>query len=335
MEEHSIQLTTPEITALWTTYIQNSASNCFFQHFLEFLKDAEIKPIVEEALSLQQSINNKIEEIFAEEKFPIPKGFSDKDVDLTAPPLYTNLFALSFIYRSGQITVPNYARILTKVARTDVVKLFEECLQKATSLYKKSLNLMLSKGIYDRPPKIAYPKEVEFIQEQQTLLGSWFGEKRPLNTAELGEIFYTIERNYIGLVLLMGLIQVMKDTEIKNYLVKGKRLAEKQIHALNKILVKENHLGIIPVSNEVTDSAISPFSDRLIMFLMTTTTMIGFYLTSYTISNTMRKDLVVQYTMLLAEITNYSDEGLKIMINRGWMEQPPQPLDQKNFHSDC
>lgn len=328
MEQHNIQLTTPEITALWTTYIQNSATVCFYKHFLQHVQDLEIKPIVEEAIGLEHSYIKKIENIFIEERFPIPKGFSDKDIDLSAPALFTDLFALSFVYRVGQMTVPNYATILTKIARTDVVELFDECMRTRTDLYKKSLYLMLSKGIYDRPPKISYPKEVEYVQNQQSLLDTWFGDKKSLNSLELGEIFYTVERNYIGVLLLMGLIQVMKDKEIKDYLLKGKKLAEKQIDTFNKILRKEEQLGTIPVSLEVTDSTVSPFSNKLITFLISSTTASGIYLTAYSMATSMRKDLVTHYILLMAEITNYGGEGLELMINRGWMEQPPHAINK-------
>ncbi|MBD1379384.1 DUF3231 family protein [Metabacillus arenae] len=332
MQEHHIQLTTPEITALWTTYIQNSATICFYKHFLQHLQDLEIKPIVDEALFLGQSYIKKIETIFTEEGIPIPKGFSDKDVDLSAPLLYTDLFALSFVYHVGQLTVPYYATVLTKVARTDVVDLFDECLQTRTRLYKKSLNLMLSKGIYDRPPKIPYPNEVEFMKKQQSLLSLWFSDKKPLNSSELGEIFYTTERNYIGLLLIMGLIQVVKDKEIKEYLIKGKKLSEKQIDIFNKILKEEEQLGNIPVSIEVTASTVSPFSDRLILFLITSTTAAGIYLLSYSMSTAMRKDLVAHYSILIPEIMNYGGEGLEMMINRGWMEQLPQPINRHDLY---
>jgi Protein of unknown function (DUF3231) len=332
MEEHNIQLTTPEISALWSTYIQNSATICFFKHFQQYLQDTEIKSIVDEALLLGQSYINNIETIFTKENFPIPKGFSDKDIDLSAPALYTDLFALSFTYHVGQMAVPYYATVLTKVARKDVVKLFDECLQTRTNLYKKSLNLMLSKGIYDRPPKIPYPKKVEPLQKQQSLIGSLFGATKPMNALELGEIFYTIERNYIGLILIMGLIQVMKDKEIKEFLIKGKKLTEKQVDIFNKILKEDEHLGNIPVSIEVTDSTVSPFSDRLILFLIATTTSTGVYLLANTMSTAMRKDLVFHYSILIPEIMNYGKKGLEIMINRGWMDQPPQPVNRHDLY---
>ncbi|MBZ5753815.1 DUF3231 family protein [Metabacillus rhizolycopersici] len=34
------------------------------------------------------------------------------------------------------------------------------------------------------------------MQKQETLLSTWLGDRRPLDASELGEIFYTIERNY-------------------------------------------------------------------------------------------------------------------------------------------
>lgn len=331
MKEHNIQLTTPEIAALWTTYIQNSATICFYKHFLQQVEDSEIQRVVKESLYLEERYNEEIKNIFIKEGFPIPDGFSDKDVNLTAPPLYTDLFALSFAYRVGQMAVPYYATVLTKIARSDVVAFFSECLKTSTKHYRNALELMLAKGIYDRPPKIPYPKDVKYIQEQQTILGTWFGDKRPLNVMELGEIFYVIERNYIGMIMLVGLIQVMRDQEIKAYLEKGKKLAEKQVEVFNNVLKKEDHLGNIPVSMEVTDSTVSPFSDRLILFLISTTSSSGLYLLAYAMSTAMRKDLAMHYSTIILDVAKYGEEGVEMLIKRGWMEQPPQSVNRRKL----
>lgn len=331
MKEHNIQLTTPEIAALWTTYIQNSATICFYKHFLQQVEDSEIQRVVKESLYLEERYNEEIKNIFIKEGFPIPDGFSDKDVNLSAPPLYTDLFALSFAYRVGQMTVPYYATVLTKIARSDVVAFFIECLKTSTKHYRNALELMLAKGIYDRPPKIPYPKDVKYIQEQQTILGTWFGDKRPLNVMELGEIFYVIERNYIGMIMLVGLIQVMRDQEIKAYLEKGKKLAEKQVEVFNNVLKKEDHLGNIPVSMEVTDSTVSPFSDRLILFLISTTSSSGLYLLAYAMSTAMRKDLAMHYSTIILDVAKYGEEGVEMLIKRGWMEQPPQSVNRRKL----
>lgn len=176
-----IKLTTAEIAALWRHYNDNTAVRCFYKHFLQHLQDDEIKTIIEEALLLIESHIKKIEEIFTDENFPLPQGFSDKDIDLSAPALYKDSFALSFLYRGTQIIIPFLANSLTKVTRLDIYTFYEECQYSKTRLHKKALSLMLSKGFNDRAPSMEYPKSVEFIQHQSSLINTWLSEKRPLN----------------------------------------------------------------------------------------------------------------------------------------------------------
>lgn len=78
MEEHNIQLTTAEISVLWTTYLQNSATICFHKHFIQHLKDLEIKPIVEEALRLEQSYIKKLKPYLQRKGFRFQKVFLTK-----------------------------------------------------------------------------------------------------------------------------------------------------------------------------------------------------------------------------------------------------------------
>ncbi|MGM0851336.1 MAG: DUF3231 family protein [Bacillota bacterium] len=108
MEDKDIRLTTAEISAVWTTYIKCSSLNCFYTHFLTYLKDEGIKFIIEESLQKNVEIMSKINSLFMSEGFPVPKGFTDRDIDTTAAPLYTDLFALSFVYRGGQVTSGHY-----------------------------------------------------------------------------------------------------------------------------------------------------------------------------------------------------------------------------------
>lgn len=327
--KHHIDLTTPEIAALWKNYLQSTAVCCFLRHSNQYVLDEEIKPLLSEQIQVLSDNIETTSRIFAAESFPIPQGFSEVDVNLEAPPLYTDLYALSFIYRYNQMSLADYAATLTKIARQDIVDFFHQIVESTTGIYLKALNMMRSKGIYDRPPKISYPAQVNFINKQDSFFDVLLGNPRPLNVFELGEIFYTIERNYIGLLLLQGFIQVVKDKEIKRYLVKGKKLAEQQIETFNKILKAEEEIGNIPVSMEVTSSTIPPFSERLIMFLIATTASAGFYLITYSLSVSMRKDLVAKFALLVPKIMLYGGEGVNIMIKRGWMEQPPEAADRK------
>jgi hypothetical protein len=330
LKAHIIPLTSAEMACLWNTYQQDSAIVCVLKHFSTYVKDSEIKPIVEEALTLCKTRIEQISNIFSEEEFPIPQAFSDKDVHLSAPPLYSELYTLSYVYHTNGITVISFGNMVTKVARVDVLEFFSDALSSTTELYKKALKLMLSKGVYDRPPKFPYPKKDHFI-EKQSFLAGWFGDRRPLNAPELMGIFFTVENNYIGLNFLLGLIQVTKDIELKKYLIRGKELSEKQINIFNDVLKKEDLMETVPTTLEVTDSAVSPFSEKLIMFLITGASTAAIYLLGTSLSQVMRRDMAAHYSHIIIDIMQYVEDGAHIMINRGWMEQPPQAPNRREL----
>ncbi|MCM3569790.1 DUF3231 family protein [Neobacillus mesonae] len=334
MEKNNIKLTAAEIASLWKTYIQSTAVRCFYKHFLQHLQDTEIQSIVEEFMILVETIIGKVKTIFEEENFPMPNGFSDKDVDLSAPALYTDLFALSYAYRVGQVTMPHYTNVLTKATRLDIYDFFKACLHNETELHKKALALMLSKGLNDRPPKMEYPVSVEYVKQHPSLLNTWLGEKRPLNCLEIAELYQDIERNAIGLVALMGLLQVTKDKEIKDYLLKGKKLAEDQIETFEKLLKVNHHFSGTPVTMEVTNSTISPFSEKLILFFISSSNQAAISTLGDALSVSMRKDIAAHYSLFLTNVIRYSEEGLKLMVKRGWMEQPPQTIDRNELYKN-
>lgn len=187
---------------------------------------------------------------------------------------------------------------------------------------------MLSKGIYDRPPMITYPEKVEYVKKQSYIVAA-MGKKRPLNAVELTEIFFNIERNYFSMLLCMGLLQVIKDKEIKNYIKDGMEISEKQINFFNELLEKEELLGTVPVSMEVTNSTVSPISDKLIFALFNFLNSIDVTLIGHALSLSMRLDLATYYSKLIGEILIYADKGFNIMVNRQWLEQPPQAPNRK------
>jgi hypothetical protein len=300
---------------------------------IQQLDAPEIKPIVEEALSLSEEFVQKVREIFEAENFPLPKGFSDEDNNFSAPALFSDLFALSFVYRGGQMIMVYYADATSKVGRQDIVELYSDCLTKTLSLYKKSLNVMLEKGIYDRPPKMEYPQQASIIKEEPSLIGNWFGDSRPLNAIELSELFFAIERNGIGLVLIMGLLQASKDQEIKEFLFKGKKLSQKQIDQFNKFLKMNDGMEIHPVTMEITNSTVSPFSERLMLSFISASNQIGIQSMATALSVSMRSDLAVKYAKFIAEIITFADEGRDLLIKRGWLEQPPLSSDRNKLYN--
>lgn len=146
-----VGLTSTEIAALWSTYISESVSICFSKYFLEHLKDEELRPLLAESLNSASSRLNEIENLFIHENFPIPKGFTEEDINLSAPPLFSDPFPLSYIYGMSKIGLVNSGMFLTSLAREDVRTFFKKRSDAFIGLFNQSINLMLEKGIYDRP----------------------------------------------------------------------------------------------------------------------------------------------------------------------------------------
>ncbi|MFC0216664.1 DUF3231 family protein [Paenibacillus chartarius] len=330
VKKHNIELSCTEIGGLWSIYFQESMTVCFLKYFLHHLQDAEILPLAEESLQISLGRLDHIKSIFLAENFPIPAGFSDGDVNLAAPPLFHDTFALSFIYMMNRLGTINYAFTASNNVRLDVLDFFNECIHTSTEMFGKAVKLMLEKGIYDRPPKMNYPQKIEFVQEVSFLDGM-LGKKRPLNAIELSEMFFNIERNYFSIIVMLGFAQVLEDKKLKDFVTRGRKISEQQVKLFNDLLLEEDLLGTVTVSMEVTASTVSPFSEKLIMFMINVLNAVDIVLISHALALSMRADLIAQYTKIIGEVMAYAKDAFDIVVERKWLEQPPLVTDRQQL----
>ncbi|WP_423800862.1 DUF3231 family protein [Neobacillus sp. SAB-20_R2A] len=325
---NQVRLTSVEITSLWASYINDSAISCKFKFFLTNIEDEEIKPILQRAFDISQGNLNTLTEIFKKEKYPIPYGFKlNEDVVISAPRLYSDIYVLDYLHQSAQIALQGYSINLSLSVRGDVYSHYNECISQLTTLLREVKELLLSKGLYIRSPYLPIPDDIDFVKRKSFLKG-FFGEKRPLIGTEITNLFANFQRNAFGVATLMGFSQVAQAKEVTEYLLKGKEIAKKHCEVLGSIL-SESDLPIpMTWDTEVTDSTASTFSDKLMMFYTTSliALSIGFYGTSMALSP--RKDIGLHYLRLSAEIAKYAEDGAKIMIKNGWLEQPPMAADR-------
>jgi hypothetical protein len=68
------------------------------------------------------------------------------------------------------------------------------------------------------------------------------------------------------------------------------------------------------------------------VFIIATSNQIAIAALADALSVSMRKDLGSHYFLIITEVMKYGNEGLKLLIERGWMEQPPQPIDRNEFY---
>lgn len=326
--EHNIQLTSSELSCLWGDYINNSLQVCVFKYFMQKVEDTEIKSVIDYSLNVSLKHVQTIAEILNHEKVPIPIGFTDEDVDLQAPSLFSDTFLLNYLKQTAKATLISYSISLMLSARSDVFDFLNECVASTAELANKTRKVLLSKGLYIRPPYIPTPDHVDFVSKQSFLQG-WVGRQRPLVVTEISQLFSNIQSNAAGKALSMGFSQVAKSKEVREYFVRGKEIAKKHIEVYSSILRDEDIAAPSTWDNDVTESTVPPFSDKLMMFHITTlnSARLGDYGIAMSVSA--RHDLGAHYSRLMVELGKYSEDGINIMIGNGWLEQPSQAADRR------
>ena len=107
--ESTEKLTSAEMGKLWATYMGNSMGKCIISYFLKHVENHEIKTLLENALTLTEEFTGKTEEIFIKENFPIPKGFSEEDVNLGAPRLFQDEFYVHYLKYTAKAGMSIYS----------------------------------------------------------------------------------------------------------------------------------------------------------------------------------------------------------------------------------
>lgn len=326
---HNPPLVSSELAAIWRTNIYYSMLRCIYKHYLNTVADPDLRPLVEHGLSICDTRVNKTTEIFNIEGQPTPKGCTDEDLNLEAPRLFTDLYYYHYTLNMIRIGILINGLNLSSSTREDIRGFYTEALISTTRYYDLVSKAMLEKGIYFRPPVINTIKEVDFVKKQNFLRG-FLGERRPLLAEEIEHLFFRIRSNMIGGALVTGFQQVAGSKQVKSFMARGAVIARKHVDTLSRVLQKEN----IPVpmhSGElITDSTISPFSDRLMMQHVVALTGVGIGNYATAMASSLRHDLSVKYLRLNSEAVNYGEDGLNIMIENGWLEEPPRKTDMRD-----
>lgn len=330
--EHShTKLTSAEISSLWTSYQADTMEICVIKYFLVNISDNQIRLILEDALSMTKEHTEKITQFFITENYPVPQGFIDKDVNLTAPRLFSDKLYLEYMLNMCYYGLASYGLASSLAARKDVIDYYTECLDEVQNLHIKVKELAKEKGIFIRAPHISIPEQIDFVDKQSFLAG-WFGERRPLLGVEISGLVFNTKRNALGQAIITGFSQVAKSKEVRHYFERGREISGKHLAIFTSIL-EESYLSNAALLStpEVTDSTTAPFSDKLMMFLITTLIATGMGQYGLSMSTSPRHDLGVKYSRLIAEIARFSNDGAKIMIDNAWMEQPPIAADRKEL----
>lgn len=321
--EHGTRLTSAELGYLWSNYLGESMSACVFTYFLRHVEDSNIRTLIEHALDLSHQHMDAISQMFEGEGIPLPKGFSEEDVNLDAKRLFSDVFCLNYVKNMVKGGISTHSVIFSNLYRWDVVSYCSKCLTSSIELHNETTKVLLEKGLAMRPPFLNYPEEVEFVQKQKfvlELLGF-----RPLAATEVTSLHSNILTNNLGACMAAAFSQVAQSREIREYMERGKDISLKHIQVFKDYLENESLPTSMPlsISQDVTESRESPFSEKLMMYHFGIMGHTGAGNYGIAVSESLRSDLVTDYTRLIGEILKYSEDGLNIMIDRGWFERPP------------
>ncbi|MCU9614522.1 DUF3231 family protein [Caldibacillus lycopersici] len=328
---HNVELTTAEIANLWTQYMNDSLSICILTHSIKHAKDQDIKKILEFSLSLAESHIVKIREIFNQNNFPIPKGFSiEEDVNLSAPALFTDSFMINYLHIMTLLGLTGYAGAVATSSRKDQLDYFIQCNMETMELHKRTINVMLNKGLYSKTARINPPSKVDFVHNQSYLNG-WFGKKRPLNIIEISGMSFNMKKDVSKAVLELAFGQVCQTKEIQKYFERGKNICKSHFTTFNSILTKEELSSPKTWVSEVTNSTVSPYSEKLMLYHVVTlvSAAIGYYGAGLSVSQ--RRDLSLEYTKFITEVSLFVEDGAQLLIKYGWLEQPPLSDNRKDL----
>ncbi|MEY2191932.1 DUF3231 family protein [Neobacillus sp. BF23-41] len=268
-----------------------------------------------------------MQELFKKENFPVPIGFTDQDVNPKAPKLFSDTFVLMFFRSMSILAMAASSAALGLVTRADIVDFHKRILNCAVKLQDLTRDLMLEQGTYIRPPYISTPDKVDFVKRDHFLAG-FFGHKRPITSVKVTHLFSNIQTNMIGKALITGYAQIAQDQEVKEFLVRGMQIAQHQANQFSEILINEDLPAPMSWDSAVTDSTVPVFSDKFIMFNVSSMIAAGIGNYGMAIAASPRRDIALKYASLLPEISQYAEGGAKIMIKHGWMEEPPQADDR-------
>jgi spore coat protein CotF len=331
--EKNLRLTSSEIAVVWSSYQHNSFSICMLKYFLANVDDHEIKSVLQFALDISVKNLNFSKEMLKNDNKPLPIGFTNEDVSPNAPRLFSDSFYLYYIKNMSKVGLSVYGVALATSAHPDVRAFLSQAIQTSTELYNKTAEVLLSKGLFVRPPYVTTPNHVDFIDKKSYLGGmlTLNTNNRPLNVVEITHIEANVETNSLGKALMTGFSQVAKSKKVRTYCLKGKEIASKHVQIFSTMLTDDDLPSPMPWDLEVTDSTISPFSDKLIMFH--TTLIIGSSISNYATASaaSLRTDISTSYVRLTTENAQFAKNGLDITIKNSWLEQPPQIPDHKGL----
>ncbi|MCM3571070.1 DUF3231 family protein [Neobacillus mesonae] len=301
-----------------------------WQYFLNIVENKEIKPVLEFALQLAESHITKITEFLKGADFQVPIGFTENDVNINAPRLFSDQFLLFYSYIMTIHGLTAYSLAFTNAERKDIQDYLFECTVTSKELFQKIMELAKNQPKFTNVPSIPSPHGAKLI-ESTGLIDNLIGDKRPLNSSEISTLFFSSTKTGFIKALSLAFSQVAELEEVRHFMVKNVKLAGKDAESFDTIL-QQDHLPIPEKWDaDITDCTVSPFSDKLLMFHagFLVNAALSYYGAS--LGSTLRSDVIVNYSKVFTHAMEAGALSYNIMVKHGWLEKQPEAIDRKSL----
>lgn len=321
----SPSISSSEIGILWVTFQQKTMLLRMLDYFIHKADDDEAKEIMIGICKEVDPYVERILSIFQEEGIPAPIGFTAEDVNIDVPKLYDNGFDIMFLRMMKEISMGMHSLNLTMAFRKDITSLFREMTIITQKCYDDCTQYLLKKGLLSRSPYVSVEKSVEFVKNTNYLDGfNLIGGKRSLNTVEMAHLYHAIEANIVGMNMILGFAQCAENSDVSKYFSKGGEIAKAVITELSELLLHNNLQVPATPGGNVATSTLAPFSDKIMMYCVSLFCSFSFGSSSLGTAFSLRNDLAAKFSVFMKDIFEFAHEGAKMMIDHGWMEEPPQ-----------
>lgn len=321
-------LSAAEISALWYQHTGDTMAICVNKYFLTIVEDKKIKAVLEFALESSESHVSQISGFLNDAHFQLPLGFTDSDVNLQAPRLFSDPFLLFYTYIMTIHGLTAYSLALSCCEREDLQDHFLESIVTAKQLFQKITVLARIMPKFSGLPSVPSPRGVEFIQTTG-ILSNLIGEKRPLDSSEISHLMFNSKKTGFVRTLSLAFSQVVSHEDVRDFMLKNVKLAGQDADSFDQLLREDDLVAPQRWDDEITDSQASPFSDKLMMFhaAFLVNTALSYY--GAAIGASLRSDIVLNYKRVSNHALQAGALCYNIMVKYGWLEQQPQAIDRK------
>ncbi|KAF0821551.1 DUF3231 family protein [Cytobacillus firmus] len=325
-------ITSNELATLWMTYQQKTMLFRMLDYFIEKAEEEEAKKIMADLRGEVQAVIQKIAQKLKEEGAAVPVGFTEQDVTPDTPALFANGFDIMFVRLMKSISMGLHTLHLSMSYREDIILLYRDLTAMTQEYSRRCTQYLLGKGLLIRAPFVTMPEKVEFVKDTNYLKGTnLLGSKRTINTVELSQLYFTIEANVTGMQMITGFAQCAQEKEVRKYFSEGVELAKGIISEFTDMLLEDGIQTPIGPGGQATRSTAAPFSDKLMMYCISLFCSFSIGKNAIGTAFSLRNDIPAKAAIFTKDIFEYAHRGAKIMIQNGWMEEPPQMEERRNL----